>query len=169
MAKIASSGNALIAVLCLEGCCEGHIRCRRCIVELDHGRYDRDRHREHRSRRCTSPMRHFIELTLAPQLLPSGVPPRSPMGALIPGASTSVRCAPGHRSALARTKNIAAIASPADAHRYAAAPAAIQPVALFPLLHRTPPQDWTAPCFAGLNAVRKIAPQASHRWRPGGF
>ena len=45
-----------------------------------------------------------------------------------------------------------------DAHRHAAAPAAIQPVALLPLLHRTPPQHWTAPGFAELNDVRKIAP-----------
>ena len=147
-----------MAVLCLEGCCEGHIRCRRCIVELDHGRYDRDRHREHRSGRCTSLMRHFVDLTFAPGLLPSSVPPGSTTGALIPGARTSVRRAPGHRGALAGTKNIAPIAAPADAHRHAAAPAAIQPVALLPLLHRTPPQDWTAPCFAGINTVRKVAP-----------
>jgi hypothetical protein len=158
MAKIAPSGNALMAVLCLEGCCEGHIRCRRCIVELDHGRYDRDRHREHRSRRCTSLMRHFVDLTFAPSLLPGSVPPGSTTGALIPGAGTSVRRAPGHRRALADTINIAAIAAAADAHRHAAAPAAIQPVALFPHLHRTPPQDWTAPCFAGINTVRKVAP-----------
>ncbi len=31
-------------------------------------------------------------------------------------------------------------------------------VALFPHLHRTPPQDWTAPCFAGINTVRRVAP-----------
>jgi hypothetical protein len=158
MAKIAPSGNALMAVLCLEGCCEGYIRCRRCIVALDHGRYDRDRHREHRSRRCTSLMRHFVDLTFAPGLLPSGVPPGSTTGALVPGAGASVRRAPGYCCTLPGTKNIAVIASPADAHRHAAAPAAIQPVALFPILHRTPPQDWTAPCFAGINALRKVAP-----------
>ena len=46
----------------------------------------------------------------------------------------------------------------ADAGLIAAASAAIQPVALRPLLHRTPPQHWTAPGCTGLNAVRKIAP-----------
>ncbi len=158
MTKIASSGNALSVALCLSGCREGYIRCRRCIVELDHGRYDRDRHREHRLRRCTSLMRHFIELTLAPALLPSCVPPSSTTGALVAGAGASVRRAPGHRRALAGTIYIAPITPAADAHRHAAAPAAIQPVALFPHLHRTPPQDWTAPCFAGINTVRRVAP-----------
>ena len=103
-------------------------------------------------------MRHFIELTLAPCLLPSGVPPRSPTRALVARTGTTARFPAGHRGTLPGTKNIAAIASAADAHRHAAAPAAIQPVALVPLLQRTPPQDWTAPCFAGINAVRKIAP-----------
>jgi hypothetical protein len=50
------------------------------------------------------------------------------------------------------------IATSANAHRHAAAPAAIQPVALLPLLHPTPPQHWTAPGRTGLNDVRKIAP-----------
>ena len=103
-------------------------------------------------------MRHFIELTLAPQLLPGGMAPRSTACALIPGAGTAVRGASGYRGTLPSTKNIAAIASAADADRHAAAPAAIQPVALFPHLHRTPPQDWTAPCFTGINTVRKVAP-----------
>src|ERR1017187_7838849 len=114
-------------------------------------------------------MRHFVDLTLAPRLLPSGMPPSSTARALIPCAGTTARLPAGHGGTLPGTKNIAAIATAADAHRHAAAPAAIQPVALFPLLHRTSPQDWTAPCFAGINTVRKIAPQASHRWRPGSF
>jgi hypothetical protein len=134
------------------------MRGRRCIGELKRGRIDRDRHREHRSRRCTSQMRHFLELTLAPRLLPSGMAPGSTVRALIPCAGTTARLPAGQRGTLAGTKNVAVIASIADAHRHAAAPAAIQPVALLPLLHRTFPQDWTAPCFTGLNAMRKIAP-----------
>ncbi len=158
MTKIAPSSNALTVALCLAGRCEGYIRCRRCIVELDRGHIDRDRHREHRSCRRTSLMSHFVDLTLAPRVLPSGVPPRSTACALVPGAGTLVRRAPGHRGTLASAINIAAITPAADADRHAAAPAAIQPVALFPHLHRTPPQDWTAPCFAGINTVRKVAP-----------
>jgi hypothetical protein len=158
MTKIAPSGNVLRVALCLGRSFKGFIRSRRCIGDLERGRIDRDRHREHQSHRCTSLLRHFVQFTLAPRLLPSGVPSRSATGALIPCAGTAVRGTPGHCRALAGTINIAAIAPPADAHRHAAAPAAIQPVALFPLLHRTPPQDWTAPCFAGINAVRKIAP-----------
>lgn len=84
--------------------------------------------------------------------------PRSPTRALVPCAGTTARLPAGYGGAVAGTKNIAAIASAADAHRHAAAPAAIQPVALFPHLHRTPPQDWTAPCFTGINTVRKVAP-----------
>jgi hypothetical protein len=129
-----------------------------CIGHLDRGHIDRDRHREHRSHRCTSLLRHFIALTLPPGLLSSGMPPGSTTSALIPGAGAPVRGAARHGRALAGTKNIAVIAWPADAHRHAAAPAAIQPVALLPLLHRTPPQHWTAPGCTGLNAVRKIAP-----------
>jgi hypothetical protein len=103
-------------------------------------------------------MRHFIELTFAPPLLPSGMAPSASTRALVARTGTTTRVPAGYRSTLAGTKNIAVIAPAADAHRHAAAPAAIQPVALPPLLHRTPPLDWTAPCFAGLNAVRKIAP-----------
>jgi hypothetical protein len=158
MAKIAPPGHSLMVMLCFARRVEESIRGQRCIGELERGHIDRDRHREHQHRRCTSQMRHFIELTLAPRLLPSGMPPGSTAGALVPGAGTSVRRAPGHRGALADTINIAAIAAAADADRHAAAPAAIQPVALFPHLHRTPPQDWTAPCFAGINTVRKVAP-----------
>jgi hypothetical protein len=158
MTKIAPSGNALKVALCLERNFQGLSRSAWCIGDLERGRIDRDRHREHRSGRRTSLMRHFVDLTLPPRLLSRGVPPGSTAGALVAGAGTSVRRAPGHRRALAGTINIAAIAPAADADRHAAAPAAIQPVALFPHLHRTPPQDWTAPCFAGINAVRKIAP-----------
>ena len=147
-----------MVVLCFAGCFEGFIRSRRCIGDLERGRIDRDRHREHRHRRCTSLLRHLLALTLAPRPLPSGVLPGSTACALVAGAGTSARRAPRQCGTLPGTKNIAAIASAADAHRHAAAPAAIQPVALFPLLQRTPPQDWTAPCFTGLNAVRKIAP-----------
>ena len=103
-------------------------------------------------------MRHFLKLTLAPRLLSSGVPPGATAGALVPCAGTTARLPAGYGSAVAGTKDVAVIASTADAHRHAAAPAAIQPVALPPLLHRTPPQHWTAPGFAGLNDVRKIAP-----------
>src|SRR5260370_291299 len=95
---------------------------------------------------------------IAPGVLPSGVSPGSTAGTLIPGAGTPVRSAAGLGRAVAGAINIAAIAPTADAHQHAAAPAAIQPVALLPLLHRTPPQDWTAPCFAGINTVRKVAP-----------
>jgi hypothetical protein len=129
-----------------------------CIGYLDRGHIDRDRHREHRSPRCTSLLRHFIALTLPPGVLSGGMPPGSTRGALIAGAGAPVGGAARHGRALAGTKNIAVIARPADAHRHAAAPAAIQPVALFPLLHRTPPQHWTAPGCTGLNVVRKIAP-----------
>jgi hypothetical protein len=136
----------------------GFFGSQRCIGELERGHIDRDRHREHRSRRRTSHMRHFIELTLAPRLLSSGMAPRSPTRALVARTGTTTRLQARHRRTLARTKNIAVIASAADAHRHVAAPTAIQPVALLPLLHRTPPQHWTAPGFAGLNDVRKIAP-----------
>jgi len=158
MTKIAPAGNALRVAHCLGRTSEGFIRWGRCIVELDRGHIDRDRHREHRSLRCTSLMRHFIELTLAPLLLPSGMAPRSTTRALVPGTGTPARLPAGHRGTFTGTINIAAIAAAADADRYCAAPAAVQPVALFPHLHRTPPQDWTAPCFAGINTVRKIAP-----------
>ena len=132
--------------------------CARCIAGLDRGHIDRDRHREHRCHRRTSLLRHFLPFTLAPLLLPSGVPPCSTARALIPGAGASVRGAAGYCRALAGAKKIAVIARSANAHRHAAAPAAIQPVALLPLLHRTPPQHWTAPGCARLNDVRKIAP-----------
>src|SRR5215203_4157812 len=129
-----------------------------CIGYLDRGHIDRDRHREHRFHRCTSLLRHFLALTLPPCVLSSGMAPRSTRGALIAGASAPVGGAARHGRALGGTKNIAVIARPADAHRHVAAPTAIQPVALLPLLHRTPPQHWTAPGCTGLNAVRKIAP-----------
>lgn len=103
-------------------------------------------------------MRHFIELTLAPHLLPSGMAPCSPTCALVAGSGTPTRLPAGHRGTPTATINIAPIAASADAHRHIAAPAAIQPVALLPLLHRTPPQRWTAPGCTRLNAVRKIAP-----------
>ena len=158
MAKIAPSGLAPPPVVALRHR-HGHgFSFGRFIGRLDCGHIDRDRHREHRSHRCTSLLRHFLKFPLAPRLLPSGVPARSTTGALIPGASTPVRGAAGHGCTLAGAKNIAVIARSADAHRYIAAPTAIQPVAFLPLLHRTPPQHWTAPGCAGLNDVRKIAP-----------
>jgi hypothetical protein len=90
--------------------------------------------------------------------LPGGVSPGSTMGALISCASTPVRGAAGYDRALPGAINIAPIAPTTDAHQHAAAPAAIKPVALLPLLHPTPPQHWTAPGFTGLNDMRKIAP-----------
>ena len=128
------------------------------ILGLERGHSDRDRHREHRSRRRTSLLRHFLDFPLTPFLLSSGVAPRSTTGTLIPGAGAPVRGAAGDRRALPGAINIAVIARTADAHQHAAAPAAIQPVALLPLLHPKPPQHWTAPGFTGLNDVRKIAP-----------
>jgi hypothetical protein len=127
-------------------------------VELDRGPIDRDRHREHRPRRCTSLMRHLLRAPLAPGLLSGGVALGPTAGALVARTGTPARLAPALHRALPGTINVAAVAPAAQAHRYAAAPAAIQPVALLPLLHRTSPQDWTAPCFTGLNAMRKIAP-----------
>jgi hypothetical protein len=103
-------------------------------------------------------LRHFLVFPIAPGLLPSSVSPGSTACALIPRAGPSVRGAPRLGRALPDTVNIAAIAPTADAHQHAAAPAAIQPVALLPLLHPTPPQHWTAPGRTGLNDVRKIAP-----------
>lgn len=128
------------------------------MLDLDRGHIDRDRHREHRSHRCTSLLRHFLTFPITPGLLPSGVPPGSPTRTLIPGAGTPVRGPAGHGCTLAATINVAVIAPTAQAHQHTAAPTAIQPVALLPLLHRTPPQHWTAPGCAGLNDVRKIAP-----------
>jgi hypothetical protein len=136
----------------------GSIRCWRCIGDLNCGHIDRERHREHRFSRCTSLMRHFLDLTLAPPVLPSGVPPGATVGALVAGASAPARLPAGHYGTLPSAIDVAAIAPAAQADRHAAAPAAIQPVALLPLLHRTPPQRWTAPGCTGLNAVRKIAP-----------
>jgi hypothetical protein len=158
MTKSASSNGALSIVVTpgrRSACLFGGTAC---IGHLDRGHIDRDRHPEHRAHRCTSLLRHFIALTRPPCVLSSGMPPGSTRGALIPGAGAPVRGAAGHDRALTGTKNIAVIARPADAHRHAATPAAIQPVALFPLLHRTPPQHWTAPGCTGLNVVRKIAP-----------
>jgi hypothetical protein len=129
-----------------------------CIGGLDRGHIGRDRHGEHRSHRRTSLLRHFLKFPIPPGLLPSGVSPRSTASALIPGAGTPIRGAAGRRCTRAGAKNIAVIARSADAYRHAAAPATIQPVALLPLLHRTPPQHWTAPGCTGLNDVRKIAP-----------
>ena len=125
---------------------------------LDRGHSDRDRYGEHRSRRRTSLLRHFLLFSIAPGLLPSSVSPGATACALIARAGSPVRGAPRLGRALPGTVNIAAIAPTADAHQHAAAPAAIQPVALLPLLHPTPPQHWTAPGCAGLNDVRKIAP-----------
>ena len=103
-------------------------------------------------------MRHLLRAPLAPGLLSGGVALGPTAGALVARTGTPARLAPALHRALPGTINVAAVTPPAQAHRYAAAPAAIQPVALFPHLHRTPPQDWTAPCFAGINTVRKVAP-----------
>jgi len=132
---------------------------------LDCGHIDRDRHPEHRSHRRTSLLRHFRLFPIAPGLLPSGVSPGSTTGALIPSTGTPVRGAPRLGRALPGAVNIAPIAPPADAHQHAAAPAAIQPVALLPLLHPTPPQHWTAPGCTGLNDVAEDRP---HRHRTAG-
>jgi hypothetical protein len=158
MAKSASSNLALTIVVTpgrrSARLCGGTA----CIGHLDRGHIDRDRHPEHRAQRCTSLLRHFLALTLPPCVLSSGMPPGSTRGALIAGAGAPVGGAARYGRALAGTKNVAVIARPTDAHRHAAAPAAIQPVALFALLHRTPHRHWTAPGCTGLNAVRKIAP-----------
>jgi hypothetical protein len=158
MTKSTSSNRVLSIGLTPRRRSVGLFRGAACIGYLDRGHIDRDQHREHRDHWCTSLLRHFIALTLPPGVLSSGMPAGSTTGALIPGASAPVGGAAGHGGALAGTKNIAVIAPRADAHRHAAAPAAIQPVALLPLSHRTPPQHWTAPGCTGLNAVRKIAP-----------
>ena len=128
------------------------------MVDLDRGHIDRDRHREHRPHRSTSLLRHFLQFPIAPGLLPSRVPAGSTTGALIPRAGAAVRGAAGNGRALPGAIPIAVIAPIADAHQHAAAPAAIQPVAVLPILHPTPPQHWTAPGCARLNDVRKIAP-----------
>ena len=135
------------------------------MVGLDRGHIDRDRYREHRSHRCTSLLRHFLTFPIAPGLLPSRVPVSSATGALIPGTGSPVRGAARLRCALTGAKDIAAIARAADAYQHTAAPAAIQPVALLPLLHPTPPQHWTAPGCAGLNACAEDRP---HRHRTAG-
>ena len=114
-------------------------------------------------------MRHFIALTLAPLLLARRVASCSTTRALVPGCGTPARLPAGHRGTLTSTINITPIAAPANAHRHAAAPAAIQPVALLPLLHRTPPQHWTAPGCTGLNDVRKIAPTGIAPLKARGF
>ena len=132
---------------------------------LDCGHIDRDRHPEHRSHRRTSLLRHFLAFPIAPLLLPGGVAPCPAARPLIPGAGASVRGPAGDCRALAGAINIAVIAPIADAHQHAAAPAAIQPVGLLPLLHPTPPQHWTAPGCAGLNDVAEDRP---HRHRTAG-
>jgi hypothetical protein len=169
MAKIAPSGLAVTVLVTSVRRKGRRFGGRGCIVGLGRGHIDRDRHREHRSRRCTSLLRHFLLFPVAQGLLSSGVPAGSRTGTLIPGTGTPVRGPAGHGSTRAGAINIAVIAPTADADQHAAAPAAVQPVALLPLLHPTPPQHWTAPGCTGLNALRRSPPQASHRWRPGGF
>jgi len=158
MAKIAPSDLARSVVVALRHRHGNGFRFGRFIGRLDCGHIDRDRHREHRPHRCTSLLRHFLKFPIAPGLLPSGVSPGSTTGALIPSAGASVRRSARDCRALAGAINIAVITLTADADQHAAAPAAVQPVALLPLLHPTPPQHWTAPGCAGLNDVRKIAP-----------
>lgn len=63
----------------------------RCMVGLDRGQIDRDRHREHRSRRCTSLSCHFLVFPIAPLPLPSGVPPCPATRELIPRAGAPIR------------------------------------------------------------------------------
>jgi len=158
MAKIAPSGLAPPPVVALRHR-HGHgFSFGRFIGRLDCGHIDLNRHREHRRHRRTSLLRHFLKFPITPGLLPSGVSPGSTTGALISRTGSPIRGTAGHGSTLARAIHIAVIARIADAHQHAAAPAAIQPVALLPLLHPTPPQHWTAPGCAGLNDVRKIAP-----------
>jgi hypothetical protein len=70
------------------------------MVGLERGHIDRDRHREHRSHRRTSLLRHFPTFPIAPGLLPSGVAPGSTAGTLIPGAGAAVRGAARDRCAL---------------------------------------------------------------------
>ena len=158
MAKIAPSDLAWSVAVARRRRSGRGFRFRRFIGMLDCGHIDRDRHREHRSHRRTSLLRHFLDFPIAPGLLPSGVSPGSTTGALIPSAGASVRRSARDCRALAGAINIAVIACIADADKHAAAPAAIQPVGLLPLLHPTPPQHWTAPGCTGLNGVRKIAP-----------
>lgn len=158
MAKIASSDLAFSVVLTLRRQSGHGFRFCGFIGMLDRGHIDRDRHREHPPNRCTSLLRHFLKFPITPGLLPSGVSPGSTTRALIPGAGASVRRSARDRCALASAIDIAVIARIADADQHAAAPAAIQPVGLLPLLHPTPPQHWTAPGCTGLNGVRKIAP-----------
>jgi hypothetical protein len=158
MAKIAPSGLALSRMAALRRRSGQRFGYGGFIVVLDRGHIDRDRYREHRTHRRTSLLRHFLTFTFAPLMLSSGVPPGSTARALIPSSGTPVRGPAGDCGALAGAINIAVIAPIADAHQHAAAPAAIQPVGLLPLLHPTPPQHWTAPGCAGLNDVRKIAP-----------
>ena len=158
MTKIAPSSLALTTMVTPRRCDARLFGGARCIGGLDRGHIDRDRHREHRSHRRTSLLRHFLTFTFAPLMLSSGVSPGSSARTLVACAGTPVRGTARDCGALAGTINVAVIARSTDAHQYVAAPTAIQPVALLPLLHRTPPQHWTAPGCAGLNDVRKIAP-----------
>jgi len=162
LTKIAVPGLAMSLMATLPGQCARDIGCRGCIGGLCRGHIDRDRHREHRPRRCTSLMRQFLLAPLVPGLLSGGVALGPTAGALVARTGTPTRLAPALHRALSATINVAPVAPAAQAHRYAAAPAAIQPVALCPHLHRTPPQDWTAPCIAGINTVAGDRP---HRHR----
>src|SRR5258708_7423898 len=121
MTKIASPNLAVTTMVTRRRCDDRLFGGAGCIGGLDLGHIDRDRHREHRSHRCTSLLRHFLESPIAPGLLPSGVSPGSTAGTLIPGAGTPVRSAAGLGRAVAGAINIAAIAPTADAHQHAAA------------------------------------------------
>ena len=131
------------------------------MAELHRGHLGRDGQRDHSARRCTSLMRHFLRTTLAPDVLSGGVMMGPPAGALVMRTGTPERLAPLPLGTLPCAVNIAAIAAATDADRDAATPAAIQPVALFLHPHRTPPQDWTAPCIGGITGVRSCAPTGS--------
>jgi len=158
MTKSAPSGLVLLSIVTPGRCAARLFGGTGGIGGLDSDHIGRDRHREHRSRRCTSLLRHFLPFPIPPGLLPSGVSSRAASGTLVPCAGTPLRGSAGDHRALAPAINIAVIARATNAHQHPAAPAAVQPVAVLPLLHPKPPQRWTAPGFTGLNDVRKIAP-----------
>ena len=92
MAKIAPPGLAWSVVVTPRRQERARVQIwRGASAVLDRGHIDRNRHREHRSHRCTSLLRHFLLFPIAPGLLPSSVSPGSTAGALIPRAGSPVR------------------------------------------------------------------------------